>query len=66
MRLLLISSDREDNIDQVLVVVPDDADLSKVIKDAEDSLDGDCSIDANVDLGDEAKFMFSEYRMYVG
>lgn len=66
VKLLLISSDREDAIDQILVVVPDDADLAKVLDEAEHNLGGDCSIDANIDLGDEAKYLFSQYRMYVG
>lgn len=66
MRLLLITSDDDNSVDQILVVVPDDYNPKEVEKEAEDHLDGACSIEKDIDIGDEAKYAFSEYRMYVG
>jgi hypothetical protein len=66
MKLLLISTDSETNIDQIMVVVPDDYKAKEVLEIAQDHLDGDPSIEGEIDLGDEGKYPFSEFRIYVG
>lgn len=63
MRLLLISTE---NVDQAMVIVPDDYDKKEVLAQAAKMLDGDVYIECDAEIDDQAKYGFSEYRIYVG
>jgi len=66
MRLLLIRDDREDAIDDVLMIVPDDYDPEMA---KEEAAFGSCAIVGEWDLFAQKRgsdFEASEYRPYIG
>jgi len=68
MRLLRFEGKDEDNIDEVLMTVPDDYDKALALKEASDYI-GDCHIVNDVELFDITNAEtsgLSDYRVYVG
>jgi len=64
MKLLLFVPESENEIDEVLMVVPDDYDRETAQSEADDML-GEASLEAEVDvIGSTSGF--SNYRPYVG
>ena len=68
MRLLRLEPESESNIDQALMIVPDDYDKAFALDEAAGYL-GDCNITNDIELNDETRAQlegFSAYRVFVG
>lgn len=65
MKLLKIVSERENEIDQALVIVPDDYDWMKFLDDIADVIP-DPTIEEEVEIITNSDYQFDQYRTYIG
>jgi hypothetical protein len=66
MKLLHITSDSENCIDECLMIVPDDFDKKYVLDEAESAGIELPTIESSIDVDPDDFRNFSEYRTYVG
>lgn len=65
MKLLKIVSEKENEIDQALVIVPDDYDRIKLLDDIADVIP-EPTIEEEVEIITNSEYQFDQYRTYIG
>lgn len=66
MKLLRITSDSENTIDEAIVLVPDNFDKSKLLHDAAENGIENPTIENTIDVGSDDVYGMSEWRWYIG